>query len=198
MSIGNGITSIVYEAFKDCTELTSVTIGTNVTRIKDEAFSGCSKLTSVTIGNNVTHIGWGAFNGCRSLASITFKGDAPSLSTGSFFGISKDAIMFIQAGATGFGKTFGNIHGAGFPVQILQTPKPTIITSSQLDSNGNFIISVEGIADGIKVMHTSNLKSALKVVPTATKQGNNELLIPASATELQGSKGSSYSRKTNA
>ena len=45
--IGNGVTKIGYDAFRDCTSLTSVTIPDSVTRIGNFAFRGCTSLTSV-------------------------------------------------------------------------------------------------------------------------------------------------------
>ena len=62
--IGDSVTSIGNEAFRQCVSLTSVTIPNSVTAIGYEAFSGCSSLTSVTIPNSVTTIGYRAFSGC--------------------------------------------------------------------------------------------------------------------------------------
>ena len=64
------VTSIEYEAFMDCSGLTSITIPNSVTSIEGQAFWGCSSLTSITIGNSVTFIGDWAFNGCSGLTSV--------------------------------------------------------------------------------------------------------------------------------
>ena len=48
------VTSIGREAFKDFSDLVSVTIPDSITSIGTSAFDGCSSLTSVTIGNSVT------------------------------------------------------------------------------------------------------------------------------------------------
>ena len=69
--IADGVTSIGYKAFDDCTSLTSVTIPDSVTSIGYKAFDDCTSLTSVTIPGSVTRIGVGAFASCTSLTSVT-------------------------------------------------------------------------------------------------------------------------------
>lgn len=64
------VTSIGYEAFYNCSGLTSVTIGNSVTSIRSHAFYSCTGLTSVTIGNSVTTIGGQAFYNCNGLTSV--------------------------------------------------------------------------------------------------------------------------------
>ena len=58
--------------------ITAVVIGDNVTSIGYEAFRDCSSLRSVTIGNGVTSIGYDAFYGCSGLTSIYYTGDMQS------------------------------------------------------------------------------------------------------------------------
>ena len=71
--IGDGVTSIGYLAFYQCTGLTSVTIGNSVTGIGDYAFAMCIGLTSVTIPASVTGIGGGAFNACTGMTSMVVE-----------------------------------------------------------------------------------------------------------------------------
>ena len=70
-SIPNGVTSIGWSAFSNCTSLTSITIPNSVTYIDNYAFSGCTGLTSISIPDGVERIMDGAFWGCSSLFSIT-------------------------------------------------------------------------------------------------------------------------------
>ena len=124
---GKPVTSIGDRAFLKCTNLTSVTIPDSVTRIGRSAFNSCSSLTSVTIPDSVTSIENGAFSRCSSLTSITFEGNVPTLGIDVFVGVSGNAKLFINPGATGFGESFG-----GLPVIILKKLK--INTFSKSDS----------------------------------------------------------------
>ncbi len=65
--IPEGVTTIGYKAFDDCSSLSSVVIPEGVTTIEDKAFDGCSSLNSVVIPEGVTTIGDGAFCGCHKL-----------------------------------------------------------------------------------------------------------------------------------
>ena len=81
---GKIITVIGDSAFKDCNELTNVTIPDSVTSISEFAFENCSGLTSVTIPDGVTSISWGAFRGCSSLTSVTIPSNVVSIDQGAF------------------------------------------------------------------------------------------------------------------
>ena len=69
------VTRIGFNAFYNCSGLTSVTMGDNVTIIDGYAFEGCSGLTSITIPSLVGKIGPGAFMGCNGLSSVYYTGD---------------------------------------------------------------------------------------------------------------------------
>ena len=88
-----GLTSIGFEAFRDCSSLTSVTIPNSVTSIGENAFYGCISLTSITIPNSVTSIGSSAFYGCSGLTSITIPNSVTSIGSSAFYGCSLTSII---------------------------------------------------------------------------------------------------------
>ena len=73
VNITSGVTSIEYNAFADCSNLTRATISDSVVRIGKYAFSCCTALTNITIPSSITEIGWGAFSDCTNLVSVTIE-----------------------------------------------------------------------------------------------------------------------------
>ena len=86
--IGNGITNIGNDAFRECCELASVTIGTGVTSIGNNAFNSCSKLTTITIPNSVTTIDYRAFQYCSGLTAVSIGNKLTSIGSEAFGGCS--------------------------------------------------------------------------------------------------------------
>ncbi len=80
--VETAVTSISSSAFKDCIDLTSVTIPEGVKTIS--GFNGCTSLTSVTIPNSVTSIGGSAFFGCTGLTEITIPENVTSIESAAF------------------------------------------------------------------------------------------------------------------
>ncbi|MDO4571327.1 MAG: leucine-rich repeat domain-containing protein [Planctomycetia bacterium] len=83
-TIPEGVETIGWRAFEDCTGLTSVTIPESVKTIGGSAFEGCSGLTSVTIPDGVENIGERAFNGCSGLTSVTIPGSVKTIEYRAF------------------------------------------------------------------------------------------------------------------
>ena len=81
---GKRVTQIGYDAFNDCTELTSITIPDGVTCIGNSAFSYCASLETVTIPNSVTHIYPRAFYDCTLLKEVTIPASVTSIGNEAF------------------------------------------------------------------------------------------------------------------
>ena len=87
VTIPNSVTSIGYEAFREC-GLTSITIPSSVTSIGGKAFRFCTALMNVTIGDGVKSIGDHAFADCSGLTSIIIPNSVTSIDDYAFYGCS--------------------------------------------------------------------------------------------------------------
>lgn len=81
---GGTVTSIAAAAFKDCDQITQVTIPSTVTSIGDSAFQGCKSLTGIVIPDSVTELGSRAFERCTALKSAVVGKGVKALPTACF------------------------------------------------------------------------------------------------------------------
>jgi len=78
------ILGIEDEAFKDCTQLSSVTISRFITEIGTKVFLGCTSLENVALPDNLTHIGNQAFYGCKGMKKITIPASVNTIGQEAF------------------------------------------------------------------------------------------------------------------
>ena len=99
------VTSIGFQAFRDCFGLTSITIPNSVTSIGSCAFSGCYGLTGeLVIPNSVTSIDVCAFDGCSGLTSIEIPNSVTSIGNSAFSNCSGLTSIEIPNSVTSIGK----------------------------------------------------------------------------------------------
>lgn len=75
---------IAEDAFRDCGNLTGITIPDSVTNIGAYAFRGCSGLINVNMGNSVIRIERAAFFNCKSLTSVTIPDSVTNIGLEAF------------------------------------------------------------------------------------------------------------------
>ncbi len=104
VTIPDRVTSIGSGAFLGCNNLKSITIPDSVTSIESFVFSECSSLTSVTIPGSVTSIGDSAFRECRNLTNVTIPDRVTSIGDSAFLGCNNlksitipDSVTSIEA-----------------------------------------------------------------------------------------------------
>ena len=98
--IEEGITNIGKYAFRDCLNLTSITIPNSVISIGDSAFQDCNKLTSIIIPNSVTTIGCYAFSRCSSLDSVMIPDSVTQIEHFAFSGCSSLTSIYLPNNIT--------------------------------------------------------------------------------------------------
>ena len=92
-------------AFKNCKELTDVTLPSSLTTIGIRAFYGCSALASMNFPSSLTTIGQGAFYGCSALASMNFPSSLTTIGKSAFQNCTSLTEITLPAGVTSIQKT---------------------------------------------------------------------------------------------
>lgn len=99
---GYSVTSIGWEAFRNCKGLTSVTIPVGVTHI-DYAFLECAELESVKLPSSLKSIGYGTFARCTKLTSLEIPEGVTSIDADAFNGCSVLKSVVIPDSLTSIG-----------------------------------------------------------------------------------------------
>lgn len=103
LSIGSSVTSIGKNAFCGCNGLTEVTLPNSVVTIENGAFYGCYGLKSVSFGSSVKTIGDYAFYECSSLISVTIPNSVTSIGDDAFDNCSALTLLSIGNSVTSIG-----------------------------------------------------------------------------------------------
>ena len=115
-------------AFKNCSDLTSLTLPSSVTRIGDYAFYNCSGLTSLTLPSSVTSIGEFAFRYCSGLTSLTIPSGVTSIGMSAFEYCSSLTSLTLPSSVNEIG--IYAFHGCS---GLTSLPLPSSVTSSIRD-----------------------------------------------------------------
>ena len=203
ISLKEGTTEIVSEAFSGYTGLTSVTIPNSVTSIGGYSFSGCTGLTTLTIPSSVTSIGSYAFQNCNSLKTILSEIENPfeianvfsntyyysdiysqatlivPKGTKATYQSTKDWSSFANIIETGDGGVAGKtieVNGVNY---IIGENNTVSLTSNNNKYSGDFEIPSQVTYNGIKYSVTSISSSAFYGC-----SGLTSVIIPNSVTTI--------------
>ena len=88
VDIGNTITEMGKNTFRNCSEVMNIIIPNSVTDIGVSAFFGCSNLTCITLPNSIANIKMATFNGCSSLTSVVIPDSVTAIADMAFYNCS--------------------------------------------------------------------------------------------------------------
>ncbi len=80
------IITIGFNAFYNCTALTSIELPDKVSTIEEYAFAGCTALANLDFGVGVKSIATLAFQNCTAIKTLTIPDNITSIATGAFTG----------------------------------------------------------------------------------------------------------------
>ena len=80
------VTAIAYDAFRDCSRLTSVTLPPTIRHIGKYAFKNCTRLSSISLPGSIEMIDFGAFMDCTGLTTLTLGDGIKSIGNYAFGG----------------------------------------------------------------------------------------------------------------
>lgn len=100
-----GIDEIGTDAFRQCKNLTNITIPQNVIWIEEYAFSGCNSLNYIIIPKDVTWIGNSAFSQCNNLTNIIIPNGVTTIGANAFYGCNRLENITIPNSVTTLGNS---------------------------------------------------------------------------------------------
>ena len=103
--IGDCVTSIGVNAFRNFSGITSMEIPDSVASIGDGAFRSCTNLASISLPSSVTSIGGGAFRSCTNLASVAIPSSVSGISYDVFSDCVSLTSVTIPSSVTNIGYT---------------------------------------------------------------------------------------------
>ena len=193
--VGNGVTSIGDQSFRQCVNLQTITLPATVTNVGNYVFQDCSKLqsisfpginslgqgafynctalTSITIPNAVRIIQSFTFNGCTSLTTATLNESITQIQDYAFFSCSKLSTLIIPNSTKSLGaSSFGSC--TGLTSVILGNTLSTIASGAFYGctsiSTINFPVSLRSLGDNA-FQNCSGL-STLYIPSTIATVGN--------------------------
>ena len=76
------ITTIGNEAFRNCVNMTEITLPESLTSLGAGALKGCTGITELTLPESLTSIGAGALEGCTGITELTLPASLTSVGSG--------------------------------------------------------------------------------------------------------------------
>ena len=178
------VTRIGQDAFRNCKELTSVTIPEGVTHIDVHAFDNCTGLKSVSLPSSLKDIGYAAFGKCVELKSVTIPNGVKSIAADAFNGCCAITSVVIPESVTHIGdRAFcgcRELESVAIPAGVVRIGNGVFgdcnaLKVIQLDSGNPAFTLIDG------VLYTKD-RSELVMYPNPSAT----VVIPEGVTSIRG------------
>ena len=120
--VGKGVNNISVKAFKDCTNLTTISLPETLRGIESYAFYGCSNLDGVALPSSLTAIYTGAFAECTALTSVAIPSGVKTVDMETFKNCKSLTEVSIQGKVTEIGTdafmNCTNLEGISLPSSL--------------------------------------------------------------------------------
>lgn len=124
------VTGISENTFKNCANLTSVSLPSCITSVGSYAFANCSNLTNVTNTGLLTSIGSHAFENCSKLTTFEFNDFLKVLNDGTFYGCVGFTSITLPNSLTTIGENVFSGCNAITTVTVKAITPPTMASSA--------------------------------------------------------------------
>lgn len=84
VKLPDSLTSIGYQAFYSCTQLTKIAIPDKVTEMGTQVFESCTNLSEVSLPDSLTYIPYATFRYCQNLKNISFSDNVKQIGGNAF------------------------------------------------------------------------------------------------------------------
>lgn len=162
------VTGIVYKAFYNCNELTSIYIPNSVTFLPGSLFSHCTNLTTVRLPENTTYIPNAAFYECTNLRNISIPQNVTKIEDLAFALCSSLNTIELPNGLTSIGggvfRSCSSLKSIKIPMGIQTLKYGTFMSCSSLEEiqlNEGLEVIEGGAFYGCKSLKTIELPVSL-------------------------------------
>lgn len=175
--VGNHVTKLHENMFKDCKQLTSVTLGSNLTEVGKACFYGCSALTGIDIPASIATLSESMFEECTRLASVTLHEGLTTVDRWAFYKCALTSVI-LPASVTSVGKNV--FHGCpieGFHISDSET-ELSVDANANIPGKNFYIGRNLTFAEGTSMFNdveTLTLGGNMTTIPESLARGKSTL-----------------------
>ena len=135
MELFGSITTIGDEAFRNCVNLSELTLPNSLTSLSAGALKGCTGITELTLPESLTSLSAGALEGCTGITELILPESLTSIGDGALKDCTGVTELTLPASLTSIGS--GLLEGCANLNKLVVGCDPAILPSDMLDLLAN-------------------------------------------------------------